>query len=252
LSVSWRHGPESDRASACAIDAQGGEQKLRALQNVQFDARGYRNMLEQSERPEGPYITEFDSIFEIHDQAKHRLFHRLGHKVPPVATPDDVQVLSDRIAMRGSGTNRVAGSDLQAAAADESLSLSPERLLFTASSASDLHVEPDVTLQSVKQRVLSFTYLGTPVRIYLNPYTMLPTAVDSSGAAARSGYWSFLGDVRMRIYYGFWWLAKSARLEGFARYVPRCTRLCRSTSPPPNPVSYSCHVTPSTPGEALR
>src|SRR5216117_2414165 len=34
-----------------------------------------------------------------------------------------------------------------------------------------------------------------------------------------------------------------------ARYAPRCTRLCRSTSRSSSPVSYSCHVTPSTPGE---
>src|SRR6266849_4606978 len=42
------------------------------------------------------------------------------------------------------------------------------------------------------------------------------------------------------------------RLEGSARYAPRCTRLCRSTSRSSNPASYSCHVTPSTPGEACR
>jgi hypothetical protein len=41
-----------------ALSAQGGEQKLRALKSVQWEASGYRNELEESERPEGPYITD--------------------------------------------------------------------------------------------------------------------------------------------------------------------------------------------------
>ena len=41
------------------------------------------------------------------------------------------------------------------------------------------------------------------------------------------------------------------RLDGFGRYAARCTRLCRSTSRPFSADSYTCHVTPSTPGEAL-
>jgi hypothetical protein len=50
-----------------AMEAQGGEVKLRALKNVRWDASGYRNELEESERPEGPYITDFLTVTEIHD-----------------------------------------------------------------------------------------------------------------------------------------------------------------------------------------
>jgi hypothetical protein len=52
-----------------AIEAQGGEQALRALRAIQFDAVGCRSMVDQSERPEGPYVTEFDRITETHDLA---------------------------------------------------------------------------------------------------------------------------------------------------------------------------------------
>src|ERR1035437_9265389 len=41
-------------------------------------------------------------------------------------------------------------------------------------------------------------------------------------------------------------------LDGLARYVPRCTRLCRSIRCSCKSGSYSCHVTPSTPGAAFR
>jgi hypothetical protein len=40
-----------------ALDAMGGEQKLRNLETVRFKAIGQRNMLKQSERPEGPYMS---------------------------------------------------------------------------------------------------------------------------------------------------------------------------------------------------
>ncbi len=56
-----------------AIDAQGGEAALKAISTIEWTARGYRNMLEQSERPEGPYIPEFRKVSEIHDQLRGRI-----------------------------------------------------------------------------------------------------------------------------------------------------------------------------------
>ena|GEM_PF-1510555 len=41
-------------------------------------------------------------------------------------------------------------------------------------------------------------------------------------------------------------------LDGCARYAPRCRWRCRPASRSSSPVSYSCHVMPSTPGAALR
>lgn len=70
------------------------------------------------------------------------------------------------------------------------------------------HREADTVLQSVPQNVIVFGLDGAPVRIYLNAYTHLPSAVDYSGPLAHSSYWAFLGDVTLRTWYGSWWLAK--------------------------------------------
>ena len=64
-----------------------------------------------------------------------------------------------------------------------------------------------IRLQSIPQNVVAFTLDHAPVRIYLNIYTHLPTAVDYSGSLARGGFWKYLGDVTLRTYYSFWWLA---------------------------------------------
>jgi hypothetical protein len=41
-------------------------------------------------------------------------------------------------------------------------------------------------------------------------------------------------------------------LDGSARYAPLCSRLCSSASRSSSPTAYSCQLTPSTPGAALR
>ncbi|MEO5866914.1 MAG: MBL fold metallo-hydrolase [Sphingomonas sp.] len=192
-----------------AIAAQGGEAALRAIATIEWHASGYRNELEQSERPEGPYTTEFDDIVELHDVAGGRLATTTNATISPYP-PFAQGLVADRTtAMKVAGGTGSAGNAALLATARETLALSPERLLLTASAARDLQREPDAMLQNVPQQIVRFSLDGAPVRIFLNGFTHLPTAVDYSGASARAGYWRFLGDVTMRTSYGFWWVAKT-------------------------------------------
>jgi hypothetical protein len=191
-----------------ALEAQGGEQKLRALRSVQWEASGYRNLLEQSERPEGPYFTEFLSVTEIHDIARRRFRSSTEGSVYPVYKISSMAVVDGDVAMRSAGGPWAAGTPQQVQLVHERMALSPERLLVTAVDAPDAHIEADTVLQSVPQNVVVFTLDGAPVRVYLNAYTHLPTAMDYSGPLAHSNFWAFLGDVTLRTYYGEWWLAK--------------------------------------------
>ena len=191
-----------------ALEAQGGEHKLRALHSVQSEATGYRNELEQSERPEGPYITEFDRVSEVVDFDGHRYGFRTEAFVPPEDRSASGFVVDGDVAMSIRGGANGPGSTQQVQIAHERIALSPAHLLLTALDAPDLHFEQSTTLQSTPQSVLAFTLDGAAVHIYLNAYTHLPTAVDYSGPSARGDYWRFLGDVIQRTYYSMWWLAK--------------------------------------------
>jgi len=210
LTVATAHAADQKSAALLheALQAQGGEQALRSLKSVQWRASGYRNELEESERPEGPYITEFDTVSEVHDFAGHRFRSSTAATVYPVFKFSSATVIDGNVAMRVSGNAKMAGTPQQAEIARERESLSPEHLLLTALDAPDTHMEPDTVLQSVPQNVLAFSLDGGSVRVYLNAYTHLPTAVDYSGPAARSDYWAFLGDVTQRTYYSLWWMAK--------------------------------------------
>src|SRR5580692_3144427 len=57
--------PNAKDIVRAAITQVGGEDQLRALKNVRFQAIGQRNMLEQSERPEGPYVVEYHEVSEL-------------------------------------------------------------------------------------------------------------------------------------------------------------------------------------------
>ncbi len=86
-----------------ALQAQGGEQNLRSVHSVQWQAFGYRNELEESERPEGPYITEFDTVSEIHDLAGHRYRSTTDGVVYPAFKAPSGGVVDGNIGMLLSG-----------------------------------------------------------------------------------------------------------------------------------------------------
>jgi hypothetical protein len=191
-----------------AIESQGGEQMLRSIHTLQWTAFGYRNELEQSERPEGPYVTEFLTIKEVDDYAGNRSFRSVDTAVYPLYKSTSSVTMADSVAMQSRGGLASVGTPEVVQIAKERMALNPERLLLTALDTADVHVEPDTVLQGVPQNVVVFSLDGSPVRIFLNVYTHLPTAMDYSGPLAHTGYYSFLGDVTQRTYYSLWWLAK--------------------------------------------
>ena len=60
----------------------------------------------------------------------------------------------------------------------ESLALGAEKILITALAAPDLHSEPDVKMNGYMHKVIAFSFKGNPVRVFLNPPSMLIKAVE--------------------------------------------------------------------------
>ena len=190
------------------LEAQGGEDALRAIHHVGWDLIGYRNELEESERPEGPYIAEFHTDTQIDDFAEHPFKETTEFAVYPAFRTTTGTVVANGIAMRLAGGRRAPGTADMIAYAREKLALSPERLLLSAVDASDLEALPDTSMQGVRHHVVCFNLDGAPVTVYLNGDTHLPTAWDYAGPLAHAGFWNFLGHVTQRTSWSFWWLAK--------------------------------------------
>jgi len=195
-----------------SIAAMGGESALRGIRSIQFTETVDRNALEQSERPEGPYIAQYQQISESRDLAGRRV--KLAHQDRFAQYKyAGTTIVSGGVAARFTGDHFVPGGLQDLVDAEESFELSPERILLTALEAGDLHLLPDVMLQSVKQQVLAFTWRKHPVKIFLNSETHLPTAVEWTRAYPAHTFWNLWGDVTTRVYYSLWWLA-----EGDVRY----------------------------------
>jgi hypothetical protein len=183
-----------------SLIAMGGEEKIRALKTLHFEASLIRSELEESERPEGPYILENDQVEEWRDleQKAWKNTNKLHGAMQPEFLITSI-VSNGAASLAYDGQARPAsGQQLQLA--DEALTLSPERVLLTALSSPDLRRLPDLTLQSVPHNAVQFTWHSLPVRIYLNAETHLPTAVEWESAYPSDMFWSIWGDVTSRVY----------------------------------------------------
>ncbi|TFW33143.1 hypothetical protein [Massilia horti] len=200
--------PASQTLLKQALAAQGGEPLLRSVKSISFESSGYRNMLEQSERPEGPYLIEFHDLAELRDHANRGLFRHLQVRTP-LESYTSTMTVANQVAMQTFGTRQMPGTSQDVKIAAEALALSPERVLLTALDAADTHREADTVLHGVPHQVVGFTLDGGRAHIYLNQYTHLPSAIDYAGPLARGGNAAYLGDVVQRTAWSFWRLDKS-------------------------------------------
>lgn len=191
---------------AAAIEAMGGEERLLGLTSLTLEAVGHGWALEQSERPEGPWLSSYTQRTEIRDYAGNRLWsesQRRDWNFPKWSPPVPL-IVSGGVAARSNGPRWFPGQPSDVVAWMETTTLAPERLLLTAKAAADLRALPEATLQRVRQQVVSFTRPGQALKLYLNAWTHLPTALDIT-RNDRLGIW---GDVVERRSYSFWTLEK--------------------------------------------
>src|SRR5262245_20504591 len=69
LSITRPPGPDAEarRWVETAVQRMGGEAALRGLATLRLESIGYRNLLEQSERPDGPWIPQIERVTELWD-----------------------------------------------------------------------------------------------------------------------------------------------------------------------------------------
>jgi hypothetical protein len=188
-----------------AAEAMGGEAKLRALKSVKIESIGHKYWLEQSERPEGPWLVDYQQVTEVHDLVGKRLQQTSESKnFQATKWGGATLIYANGVAafIRGNQFSPVPASFAQGA--EEALEFAPERLLLSALEAQDLHAERDVTLQGVSNHLAVFKWKEATVKLFLNVHTALPTAVEVTRAHPYDFYWSVWGDVKTQIFFSLW------------------------------------------------
>ncbi|WP_046242587.1 MBL fold metallo-hydrolase [Hymenobacter terrenus] len=184
-----------------AVQQMGGADRWRAVGSLRLTGRGHYNLLEQSERFEGPYIPAYFSFDELRDvnqrQARlHRVDAMLG------STFGRTTVVTDSVvALGGRGRFAPGPADVQ-----EENYLSPGTVLFTALAAPDLRSAKDTVLQGVTQYVVAFTWRNWPVRLFLNHDTGLPTGQEITRPVNDRYFFQIWGDIKIVNLYSFWTL----------------------------------------------
>ena len=192
-----------------ALEAMGGEERLRSVKSVQLAGIGHTYLIEQSERPEGPWIVNYEQFTERRDfvaDALRRTSQNRNIQSANWAESPARVVVAGVAAVQNSQGKYFPGSTTQAAEAEETLALSPERVLLTALAAKDLRAERDTTLQGSTQHVVAFGWRDATARLYLSAQTSLPTAIELTRAYPDSIFWGVWGDVRTRTYLSLWTL----------------------------------------------
>lgn len=188
-----------------AREAMGGE-RLASLATIRLSGLGYTNALEQSERPEGPWIKSFDQFTELRDLRRLRL-RRTTQSRSGAWSPDwspELVLLADT----GAALWARAGRAFPARAADraaavEALFLSPERLLTTAAAAPELRSLPDTVVAGVRNHRLAFRFGERRAVLYLDAHTLLPSGYVLHGPAGGAFGWMW-GDAREAVWFSLW------------------------------------------------
>jgi hypothetical protein len=202
-------GTHKDGATArqlidSALNAMGGEEKLRAIKSLKIVRQGYLNLIEQSERPEGPYIPALEHTTELWDLSGERYSSETASSVTSDFDFSSKIIVANGIAGRGFGQQMGPGSKAEIQQTEEWVELSPFRVLLNAIDSSDLHTEGDTVTQGVTNHVVAFTWRSHPVRLLLNQHTSLPTVIELVNAYPYDVFWNVWGDVKTRVYLSFW------------------------------------------------
>lgn len=185
-----------------AIEQMGGVSRLEAIKTVHVEFWGHRYLVEESERPDGPWIVAYEKATEFRDYQLGALREDeeqwgLGLEEGEKSS----MTVADGIAQMNTGNQPLPMSMAQVVDAQEELEFSPNLLMLAALSAADLHGLPDTKIHGEAYRVVAFTRDAVPIRVYLNGYTGLPGVVEWTRAYPYSTFWRVWGDVQNRLEY---------------------------------------------------
>ena len=206
--------PASSSVSAWlsgAAEAMGGEAKLRALGGVETSGVSVWYHREQSERPEGPWLTSFTDFTDVRSfgaDAVRRTSRARGFSTNDWVDNTEWTSLSAILVTSGVGVSRTSSTftpvgtppDLAALP----VRLAPERVILAARDAPDRHVEPDEVVDGYPHHVIAFSFAGARVRLILNVPSLLPKAVEIKRTHEYNMFLAPWGDVTQRVTFGMW------------------------------------------------
>jgi hypothetical protein len=187
-----------------AMRVLGGREKLASIRQLTVSTMGHGYLVEQSERPAGPYITvytrgtrayDFDSFAESSELSFAGLVYG---------------------AREFKGTFKIEKGVGRATPMDSFMSyrrlaLGPERVLIYAAEAPDIAMGSEALFNGVAHSVVKFKWGSMAVRLYLNKATGAPSGLETTSTLPFP--WSVWGDVPVTTRWGAWQVLENAVIE---------------------------------------
>lgn len=180
-----------------SFEAFGGESKIKQSLYFQSERIGYENLLEQSERFEGPYIKMYKTKKEAINLENHTA--EISDLSTLLSASTSVFLLDKEVCAFKNGEK----ISPYPASAQQDLDFHPLQILFTALQGTDLKMGADKQIQGVPNYVIQFVHKGVPTELYINKFTGLPTGYKQT--AYRPGTFSSIwGDAESETLFSFW------------------------------------------------
>lgn len=197
----YKTSPDAKKLVNDSIAAMGGIEKLKAIRLIHTKSVGHFYLLEQSERPNGPWLVIYQNTEEWRDVEHGNV--RRSYSLNGVFTGNVTEVIADGASAADNGNGLAPGGN-NLEQTDELLAMAPERILLNALDAPDLQYAGTKVVQDTVNNIVSFTWKGAPVKIYLNQNTGLLTMTDVVKARPNEQFWGIWGDFSVKNYYSFW------------------------------------------------
>jgi hypothetical protein len=187
-----------------AMNLLGGRAKLESIRQLTVTTMGHDYLVEQSERPSGPYVTvyrrgtrtyDFDKLSETSEIT----FAGLVYGARELKRPITIE--------RGAGR----AMPMELFQSYRRLALGPERALIVAAAAKDLSSGREVMFNGVPHEVVSFTWGRVPVRLFLKKDTGAPSGVETTNVLPFP--WSVWGDVPVTTRWTNWQVLEGGVME---------------------------------------
>ncbi len=194
-----------DRAKAIlqqSIDCMGGDSLMKSIHDIHYTGYGYRNAIEQSERPDGPFIYEPLHIDMNMDLQHKKLLQQSTAQM--FVFPDNNIRVADSMSYFEKNGNELS-QQIQDRLIEDEFDFSPLSILYTAMHGDHLRVETDTILQKNPHEVIAFTWHHYPVKIFINGYTHFLTAYELM-KPYNDDFLNIWGDSKKIVYYSFWYL----------------------------------------------
>ena len=189
-----------------AIDAMGGVEKWKEIQYIQSKQAGHKYWLEQSENPDGPYITSYEigeQTRAVHEKKSAQ--KTTAHQFVSGGFSESSTIINEDHAMMMFGTRAFPMPSFFKILDKEKARYAPDYLLLTAM-ANDLSIEEETKLSGTPHFVVSFTEDQLKHTLFINRHTRTLTEARIESYQPHSLYDYPWGKFVTTIKYSIHWL----------------------------------------------